>query len=304
VSKIQWTDRTDNPIYLKREDGSNGGHWCKKVSPGCAGCYAEAQNQKGFFPWASKLKYSGEMPDNLHFDVDMVAGWGRAKKPQRRFVCSMTDLFGEWVSRDWQFHVFLAAANAPTQTIQVLTKRPEVALESAKAWCRMMGTDKWLPPNLWLGVSVEDQQRADERRPYAAELSKYCDVVFCSYEPALEKVRWHGWEFLKWLIIGGESGPAARPFNLDWAISTLLWCRRNDVTPFMKQVGQNPIMDYYWWLSWCEAEGYDPNEAELIDWNYQWGQPKIGTLCKVPGTGKGGDPEQWPADIRVREFPK
>lgn len=67
-TKIQWTDETDNPIYLRNEDGSHGGHWCRKVSEGCGECYAERINQSGFFKLASHLPYTGDAPENLHFD--------------------------------------------------------------------------------------------------------------------------------------------------------------------------------------------------------------------------------------------
>lgn len=114
MTKIQWTDETDNPIYLLREDGSNGGHWCAKKSEGCGECYAETMNRSGFFGFASHLPYTGEPPQNLHFDESIVQRWARVRSPKKRFVCSMTDLFGEWVLRLWQFNVLDAAAAAPS----------------------------------------------------------------------------------------------------------------------------------------------------------------------------------------------
>ena len=102
-TRIQWTDATDNPIYLLRPDGSNGGHWCRKVSEGCRECYAESINNSGFFSFASHLPYSGEPPANLHFSDAIVNCWARMRTPRKRFVCSMTDLFGEWVPLEWQF---------------------------------------------------------------------------------------------------------------------------------------------------------------------------------------------------------
>jgi protein gp37 len=288
MSKIQWTDVTDNPIHLEREDGSHGGHWCRKVSPGCANCYAETQNQSGFFPWASKLPYTGQRPENLTFDRSIVEGWARARKPQRRFVCSMTDLFGEWVPADWHKSVFDAAAAAPLQTIQILTKRPHVALVAIAAWCDYHGKDK-LPPNVWIGVTVEDQQRADEHQGFARSIAELCEITFVSYEPALELVNWQGWEFLNWMLIGGESGNGARPFYLEWGHQAIAWCQEHRVKPFMKQLGDNPM--------WFVNSAVDPPEKP------PWMLVQFRGVDGLGVTGKGSNPAEWPSYLRVREFP-
>lgn len=101
MSLISWTDITANPIHLVREDGSNGGHFCNKVSPGCLHCYSESQNQSGYFSFASKLKYSGQAPDGLTFDDAVMEKLLKMRLGKKVFLCSMTDLFGEWVPDEW-----------------------------------------------------------------------------------------------------------------------------------------------------------------------------------------------------------
>ncbi|MFH7241766.1 MAG: DUF5131 family protein [Spirulina sp.] len=266
---ISWTDYTDNPIFLSRgATGGNGGHWCRKISPGCANCYAEAVNQSGFFAFASHRPYTGEAPDDLFFDEAIPKAWSKKRRPAKRFVCSMTDLCGEWVPRSWQYAVLDAAVTAPSQTIQLLTKRPGIALRATMDWCRLNNRDR-LPTNVWLGCTVEDQTCANVRREFMERLAEYCAVVWASYEPALERVNWQGWEFLSWLVIGGESGPKARPFDLDWAEQAITWCRSNKVAPFMKQTGSRPT--------------------------------RGGLTFQV--TAKGTDPNEWPEPLQVQQFP-
>ena len=160
MSSIQWTDVTDNPIHLTKWNGKNGGHWCKKISPGCGRCYAEAKNQSNFFSWASHLPYSGEVPTNLSLDRAKLESWARMRLPKKHFVCSMTDWAGEWVPREWQFELLDAMIAAQSQTFQLLTKRPEIALSSIQQYCQLRGIEK-LPSNIWVGVSVENQKCAD-----------------------------------------------------------------------------------------------------------------------------------------------
>lgn len=128
--------------------------------------------------------------------------------------------------------------------------------------------------HIHLGVSVENQQAANERREDLREVAKQGWLTWVSYEPALEIVDWSGWEFIRWMVIGGESGPGARPFNVAWARRTIRECRMAGVACFVKQLGTKPC-------------GFGRYEVSLPLANK-----------------KGGDMAEWPEDLRVREYPK
>lgn len=144
---------------------------------------------------------------------------------------------------------------------------------------------QWPLPNVWLGVSVEDQATADERIPLL--LRTPAAVRFVSYEPALGPVNLLRYmsvplaeidnpgAMLDWVIVGGESGPGARPFDIQWARNTVAQCKAAGVACFVKQVGSVPM-----------------ERGER--WRYE---PKLKDR-------KGGDWEEWPEDLRVREFPE
>ncbi len=233
MSKIQWTDVTDNPIHLIKPDGKHGGHWCKKISPGCANCYAEAQNQKPFYGWASMRPYTGNRPTLFLLNLDILNSWSRQRAPKKHFVCSMTDLFGDWVATEWQFEIFDAMVAAPKQTFQVLTKRPQIALKSIEEYCQINGLEK-LPSNIWVGVSVESQQYADERIPVLFQVPAH--IRFLSVEPLLEQV-FLPLENISWVIVGGESGSHARLCRVEWIQSVVNQCQKSGVPVFVKQLG-------------------------------------------------------------------
>jgi protein gp37 len=238
MSKIQWTDITENPIHLIRPDGSHGGHWCQKISPGCANCYAEAINQSNYFGFASHLPYSGPAPDNLHFDRKMIDRWAKARSPKKRFICSMTDLFGDWVPIEWQHEIFDAAAAAPGQTIQLLTKRPEIAAKAMEDWCHEHGK-AYIPENVWMGVSIEDQKTAHDRLGACIEWPLWCKTPWISYEPALSYVDFRPYFDcgFRWIVVGGESGPGSRLCDLDWFHGVAVTATDCNVALFMKQLG-------------------------------------------------------------------
>ncbi|PZV06608.1 MAG: hypothetical protein DCF32_09530 [Leptolyngbya sp.] len=277
-TNIAWTDATDNPVFLLRDDGTNGGHWCQKTDPACANCYAESVNQNDFFQFASHLPYTGKPPENLHFDRAIVEAWARKTKPSMRFVCSMTDLFGEWVPRQWQFAVFDAALAAPLQIIQLLTKRPAIAAQAAREWCESRG-QFLLPENVWLGVSVGDQQAANRFRGDAWLMWQFSQITWVSYEPAWGLVDWAGWEFINWLVIGGESGPNAREFDLAWGEAAIAWCRKHKIPPYMKQLGSKAVVQVH--------DCHQPPD--------NW--------APFGSSGKGTNISEWPGGLRVREFP-
>lgn len=209
VSKIEWTDITDNPITVK-----GGGHWCRKISEGCANCYAEAINIGSRFDFASGLPYTGKAPE-LKLNYPMMQSWARMRKPHRIFVCSMTDWCGEWIDRNWQLSMLDAMIAAPKQTFMLLTKRAYI-LEDVV----IHNFDESMLKNVWFGVSVENQATANTRLPYLAEMNQAGFNTFASFEPLLEPVLLGDYaEYIDLAIVGAESGKGARPMDEDWVRS-------------------------------------------------------------------------------------
>lgn len=225
---IEWTDVTDNIIVVE-----GGGWWCRRISPGCDHCYAEALNQNSFFGGNGK-PYRGAAPV-LKLREDIVDSWARQRKAKKHFVASMTDVFGEWVPR-WMIFRFLdGMAMAPRQAFQLLTKRADVMAREIRAWLTTRGYDR-LSSHIWLGVTVENQEWADKRRDSFKSIP--AQTKFVSYEPALGPVNWAGWEFVSQIISGGESGKGARPAHPDWFRITRDWCRSHEKAFFHKQNGE------------------------------------------------------------------
>jgi protein gp37 len=307
MSLISWTDITANPIHIVREDGTNGGHFCRKVSPGCLHCYSETQNQSDYFSFASKLPYAGKAPESLMFDDAVMEKLLRMRSSKKVFLCSMTDLFGDWVPDEWIDKAFAYMVLSRQHTFQILTKRPErmesyfhgsqkriadaaIALAKKLGWTKSKYEfceefDSYsVFTNIWLGCSVENQEMADRRIPHL--LKTPAAVRFLSCEPLLEKVdispylHDHFWKKgsptgVNWVIIGGESGSKSRPCQLDWIESIVRQCQDVDsVASFVKQWGQNPL-------------AYSASSIEKVKLKDR----------------KGGDMAEWPENIRVRQFP-
>ena len=320
---IEWTDATWSPVV-----------GCSRVSPGCEHCYAAAMDKRlrggageEWRPWtAANAEYNVRLhPERL----DAPLRW---RKPRRVFVKS--DLFHEAVPDGFIVRVLMTMLRTPQHQYQILTKRPSRMRDFFTRWADLSGeawepklvrgpaatrethpsgrgqlfaayleslasaeprgepppgaawpTFDWMegprwwptsPPwNVWLGVSVEDQRRADERIPVLLETP--AAVRFISAEPLLEEVDISLWTTpnnliqrpgLDWVIVGGESGPGARPCDLDWIRALVDQCRDASVPVFVKQLGAKP-----------------------------W--PTIRLRDR-----KGGDPAEWPEDLRVREWPR
>lgn len=274
TTSIEWADATWNPTV-----------GCTKVSPGCDNCYAEtlvnrfAGHNKGFPNRFDVMTLRGE--DHLTLPL-------RWQKPKRIFVNSLSDLFHQDVPDEFIARVFAVMALAPRHTFQLLTKRHGRmrALLNSELFRRQMydalvaldyawinaNQVAWPLTNVWLGVSVEDQKRADLRIP--ALLDTPAAVRFLSCEPLLGPItfRWAKWQpfsddpnvwnneldglrRLDWVIVGGESGPGARPMRPDWARSIRDQCQAAGVPFLFKQ-----------WGNWVEVEG----EARLSD---RWVNP-------------------------------
>ena len=371
ASNIEWTDRVWNPVT-----------GCTKVSQGCKFCYAETIANR-------KLPHGGftDRPfTTVRTHEDRLTQPMKWRKSQRVFVNSMSDLFHESVPFEFIDKVCAVMALSPKHTFQILTKRPErlaeyfsdIALrqelvgidaEHIGGIDRFMlnvgnaedGKPRWpLPlPNVWLGVSVENQEQADKRIPLL--LQTPAAVRFVSYEPALgpvdfkrligggqtihvsadveglirnkefgflqedgqklpkrEAEAWlraalergvkrlrcsdscegfsdatgcpgHRHPKLDWMIVGGESGPKARPFDLAWARSTVEQCKAAGVACFVKQLGTVPMTT-------------DDLTFAEISMRNQRRMPK-GFKAFGLDDRKGGDMAEWPEDLRVRQFP-
>lgn len=210
-SSIEWTEMTWNPVT-----------GCTKVSPGCTHCYAERM--------ALRLKAMGAFRYRDGFSLrthdDALIAPLRWKAPLKIFVNSMSDLFHKDVPSDFIERVFEVMNRCPQHQFQILTKRAVRlrGLASKLSWT----------PNIWMGVSVEDQRRT--RR--AMELRAVpATVRFLSVEPLLGPIDELPLDGIHWVIVGGESGPGARPMDPMWVDRILDQCRARGVAFFFKQWG-------------------------------------------------------------------
>ena len=314
---------------------------CRRISPGCGGasgvggCYAErlaatrlvkTEKYKGLAVFGQNgPRWTGKsrlwLPE---LDAPL-----RLRKPSRIFPVDMGDIFYEGFSNEEIAAVYGVMAQAPRHIFQVLTKRPERARDWYR-WVASFEKDHGPPPdvvvtteamnrididsiqrqwplaNVHLGVSAEDQERADERIPILLTIP--AAVRWVSYEPALEVVDFSRWlggfdgsdedgycarcgvridrhdgcqcppgygPFLNWIVVGGESGPGARPFVLSWARRVVLASEKAGVPCFVKQLGARP-MDY-----------------------------SLGDISSLVLKDRhGGDISEFPVELRVREFPE
>lgn len=275
-TKIEWASHSWNPIT-----------GCSKTSEGCRFCYAERM--------ARRLAGRHGYPKAPHY-FDVTLRPERLEEPLRRmkpttyFVCSMGDLFHEDVPDEFILEVWRVMEHCQRHTFLVLTKRPKRMkefiqrlfsyLEEPDCW-ELDGSDTWIDlihksntphyfnpsvilPNVWLGISAENQQRADERIPVLQKIPAAVRLV--SLEPLLGPIDLrrtppvpHEYyvnvtrtgdgtgikytEGIDWVICGAETGPGARPMDPDWARALLAQCREAGVPFFMKQVSHGPVPD-------------------------------------------------------------
>jgi protein gp37 len=195
---------------------------CKKVSQGCKHCYAERMANR--LRAMGSVRYVDGFAPRLHEDlIELPRRWKRGKTV---FVNSMSDLFQEDVPLPFIQRVFEVMVECPQHTFQILTKRAYRLRELA-------GELPW-PRNVWMGVSVEDMRVASRVADLAAVPAA---VRFLSCEPLLGPLDNLPLERVHWVIVGGESGPRARPMQRSWVQSIFKQCRANDVAFFFKQWG-------------------------------------------------------------------
>lgn len=278
MSEIEWTDETWQVLS-----------GCTPVSPGCRHCYSArlAATRLKNHPRTQGLArvntegrpvFTGEV--RLHEDQLEIPG--RWRRHRKIFVADRGDLFHPDVPIPFLDAVFAAMAAARWHTFQLLTKRPErmraylVGLPRRRAEFDCdAGLDvaPWPMPNVLLGCSVEDQRWADGRMDPMTEIAARGWRTFVSYEPALGAVDWVGWEFLSWLISGGESGPSARPSHPDWHRATRDWCARHGVPYLFKQWGAwAPQMGAIDLPEFGEASRYLWAAWDGREWDY-WSRP-------------------------------
>lgn len=338
ASKIEWTDATWNPTrgcsrvsegcrncYAERQAArftlrgrDDGG--ITMIEPGPFAEFVTEVN--GHASWTGKVEL-----------IESMLDWPlRKKKPLRIFVNSMSDLFHEALPDDAIDRVFAVMGLSPWHTFQILTKRAERMAEYCKAltferlrhWMNLAvdggehrpgaynltsiahtskkGTgfefrrNPGPPyPNVQLGVSVEDEKTMAQRWPALRSIP--AAKRFISYEPALGRIDFSAYfpntlwalpvDPPDWIIVGGESGPGARPFDIGWARQTVVQCRAAGIAVFVKQLGADP------------REGNANGNCRNLDCTH----PDCGYIRLKLADRKGGSMEEWPEDLRVREFP-
>jgi len=210
-SSIEWTESTWNPVT-----------GCTKVSPGCKHCYAERMALR--LRAMGQPNYTNGFKLTIHEHMlELPLGW---KKPQMIFVNSMSDLFHEDVPLEFIQEVFDVMRRASWHVFQVLTKRSGRLLE--------LNREIDWPPNVWMGVSVENQDytfRIEHLRQTSAHLK------FLSLEPLLEPLPNLDLRGIDWVIVGGESGPGARPIKEEWVTDIRDQCLAANIPFFFKQWG-------------------------------------------------------------------
>ena len=270
TTKIQWTHHTFNT------------HWgCQRVSPGCEHCYAETFSKRvGLKVWGPTTgrRFFGDKhwAEPLKWNRDAE----RAGERHRVFCASMGDILEDRRDLDpLRARLRKLVDDTPWLDWLLLTKRPENA-------AALMGHE-WLarwPSNVWAGTTTEDAEWAEKRIRDLLVIP--AAVRFLSCEPLLGPIDlvdivgraaldldMMGDHCVDWVIVGGESGHGARPFDLDWARATVSQCKAADVACFVKQLGADPIDG----LAGCSVQLRDR---------------------------KGGDWSEWPDELRVREFPR
>lgn len=297
---ISWSEKTWNPVV-----------GCGKVSEGCRNCYAmrvadglERRFRQEKYAGTTKRTPRGPQWTGLVRTVPEVLELPlRWRRPSRIFVNSMSDLFHEAVPLEFVAAVFGVMAASQRHTFQVLTKRPERMLEFFR-WVEravpgvsptslalgmaephtagrtgpayVTSAVPWPLPNVWLGVSVEDQKAADRRVPLLLQAPAV--VRWLSMEPLLEAVNLERalgpgapGHRVDWVVVGGESGPQAREFRLEWAVGVVRQCQAAGVPVFVKQLGSQ-------WAR--QAKARDPKGEDMGEW------------------------PAWPPEIHTREWPR
>lgn len=248
---IEWTGSTWTPIRARHRASGKLGWHCVHMSEGCRHCYAETMNGRLGTGLPFKPGHAGDI--EIVLDERMLLQPLRWRKPRLIFVCSMTDIFADFVPDEMIDRIFAVMALAPQHTFQVLTKRAErmrnylTPYDARRAdglgsnvvklgYAGPLELLPWPLPNVWLGVSAEDRPnllaRVGELRNTPAA------VRFISAEPLLGDLGNILLDDIDWIIVGGESGPNARPMHPVWARSIRDQCAAAGTAFFFKQWGE------------------------------------------------------------------
>jgi len=264
MTKIEWCERTWNPIRASRKTDGKVGWFCTHVSTACLRCYAEQQNivgGKNPGRFGNGVRYAVDQRKlvDIYLDEKTLTEPLHWKTGQKIFPCSMSDLYGEWVPDAWLERIYAVMAATPQHFYIVLTKRSGRRLSYLSSHGARL-------PNVIEMASFGRQEDADTEVPLLLQTPAAQRGV--SAEPLLEQVDLTKYlAHLQWVIVGGESGGQARPFALEWGMSLIEQCERAGCAVFVKQVGSRPI--------------------------------DIKTHNR-----KGGDMNEWPKALRVRQWPK
>jgi len=336
-TNIEWATLSANPLKYRRKSDGKVVWACVKTSPGCAHCYAESialRFDRGRLFSAKNMEEVEPFLDEKELQKILTAKTigGVPVSGSKCFLGDMTDVFGEWVPDALLDRLFAVMACRRDVTFQILTKRAERMAEyfesrskSAKFWKDAANSFGYslefqgislVPfplPNLWLGVSVENQEQANKRIPHLLKVP--AAVRFLSVEPMLGPVElrripvptypgvkfdslltrgkgaWGTGARIDWVVCGGESGHGARPCNVEWIRSIVRQCREAGVACFAKQLGSRPVES----LATFDFKRWPAETA--------WGE-RDGVASIFVDDPKGGDMSEWPEDLRVREFPQ
>lgn len=322
-SPIEWTEETWNPV-----------RGCRRISPGCGGprneggCYAERLAIRQAGPGGAYEGLVESTPNGPRWTGAAVVDEEKLleplhwKKPRTVFVDSMSDFFFEGFTDAQVARAVATMAATQHITYQVLTKRAERAADLlgspdfrekvvglGRGFFRsLQGTVRldlpsarerirWPLPNVWWGVSCEDRKHG---LPRLEHLRRTPAVVrFVSFEPLLEDLGQVDLRGINWAIIGGESGPKSRPCHLAWIRSLVAQARAFGAAPFLKQLGARALLPYGELDRW---QAYTGNRDDVIT-DYAGPEKTAGALLPLKHR-KGGEPAEWPEDLRVREFPE
>lgn len=299
-TKIEWATSTFSPWY-----------GCTKVSEGCAHCYAEGMNIRfhGGQNWGKGNPRRKAA----------AAAWKKARSWNKRNPGAMVfPSQCDWLDRDVPIELlaeFLQLIHDTPHLIwQLLSKRPELFMERLslirdskecagfhQACVMAMDWRNGVPPdNVWVGASIENQKWLDIRNPQLLKIPAV--FTFLSCEPLLGPIEIlpADFEFIDWVIVGGESGPGARPCDVSWVRSIKEQCKAASTPVFVKQLGRVPVD-----RNDAGYDGEEPHEWPMgtnsrdMDPSQYQGAP-VHVLLNHP---KGGDMTEWPTDLRVREMP-
>jgi len=259
------------------------GTFCTRISPGCTHCYASTINQR----FGNGLEYTVPNLEKVEFFVSekILQEPLKTKKPCTIFVADMFDLFHEAIPDHMILSVFEMMRQCQHHVFLMLTKRTE-------RMSHFGVLSDYTMRHVWPGTSVENEQTARERIPLLCK-TRTLGKRFLSVEPLLDAVDLRlktpcsdsvkPLGCIDWVIVGGESGPKSRPFNLAWAKSLREQCEAADVAYFCKQLGSNPQVHS------CRDESCT--------------HPDCGMERVKLKDRKGGAMEEWPESLRIREFP-